>query len=260
MKKFLLIFGALLLNFLLLLAGLSFYTANEGLYVGETKTVFPFILFLFGCYLLPWYALNIHKLSKGMHLLTVGLISWSFLFVWMLLSFSGGYFSGLLHSVAFIGSVVLPITTYHLISWKERTLQKKQETRFSKETKTETQEENLASSLEEIQEKIDALKQVDIKEKGEEILVLLKTILDNQQTLDIEEKHIINRLVSSELTQLFHTYLLLNKEKQEEMENDIIPNLESIIRYLHSVIDGVSEQYVKEMKTNLQLIQQRYQK
>ena len=259
MKKYLLIGIGVIINFFLLVISIAFYAENEAGDVADGTTDVPVILFLIGCYLVPWYLLNRHKLSKGMNIVTVGLFSWSFLFMWTLLSITEGYFTSFLNFVSFFGSFLLPFAIYHWIRWKEKDM---------KNTAPSVQKEPVASyeqpveketaPLDTLTDLVASIEDPEVSEKGREILVLLRDIETNKETLDTEETHVLNRLMKTDLTQLFQAYLMLNEQKQEAIEADILKNLDIIARYLHSVLDGVSNEYLKEIQTSMHLIEKRY--
>lgn len=267
MKKFLYISLALLINFLLFGFMFTFYAVDGAGKIAKDTTNIPVILFLIGCYVLPWYALNRKSLSKGLHLVTMGLVSWSFLFMWTLLALTEGLFSGFSSVLSFFGSIVIPVAVFFFMRSKEKKLAQrpsqklKEQEDATKPKITLTKEASGGTtlhSLDALTTCVDTIKDPDVSQKGQEILTLLTTINDNAHTLGMEETHIINRLISSDLQQLFDAYLSLNTLKQDEIEADILQNLDIIVRYLHSVVDGVSNAYLKEIQTSMHLIETRY--
>lgn len=260
MKKTAMIISSLLLNIFLAVISIAFYAKDEFGEVAKGTTDVPIILFLIGCYLVPWYFVNKRTLSNKMNRLTIALFSGSFLFMWTLLAMTGGFFTTFLNFLSFFMCFVVPFALFHFFRINEPTIQMEAKKEYTPSPPVVKKETPNTVSLHAIETIVQAISDTDVKKKGEEILTLLRTILKNEQTLDTEEQHIIKRLIDTDLAQLLQPYLKLNVHTQDEIEPELLNNLDIIVTYLHSIIDGVSNEYLTEMKTSMHLIEQRYKK
>lgn len=264
---------ALGLNFLLLLVTVMMYPVDkEGVIIDNTTKV-PAIMFILGCYIFPWYSINKHKFTKKLHKAVITLFTGSYLFMWLMMFITGSIYSQGAEFISFFGAVVTPIALYQFFKKKwgfveekgKAVVPKKEPVKKEVQKKVETPEKKepvpqSPYSLLEITNLIRKVKDPEVKAKSLAVQETLQKVVGIVDKLDVEEKHIVKKLITNDFKKLLTAYLNLSKEKKDEAENEVIENLDIIDRFLCSLLEEVSKEDMKTMRASMKLIEERYQR
>lgn len=255
MKKIFSVLIALFINFVLICISGAFYATDPSGGFTKGVSLLPVSLFYVGFFVYPWYMLKKDNFTLGYNQFLLLLFTFANFSMWSLVALTEGFFEQKHTLIALFCSFFVPFISnlFYPIKLKYR-IKKPTSTKFIHPF--QKKELPLAS----ITELIAAMPDSNVKDTVHIVLASLEKSIKHINTLGIEEIYTIERLITTDIPHVLHTYLSLRPNLQREKETEVIEHVLLMDAYLQSVLEGVSAEQLVEYKKTMELIGMRYEK
>ncbi|WP_025026884.1 hypothetical protein [Caldalkalibacillus mannanilyticus] len=99
-----------------------------------------------------------------------------------------------------------------------------------------------------------------IEDRIESLVIQLKQIAPDFQLLDIEERHVLKRMVRQDLPSLIHTYVILSQKDQEKHKENLFLTLSKMELKVLQLLKNIESSKEKRMEYLLKLNDMRYRR